>query len=70
MSGMLGIGVCSVIFSQGCAQEFILLVYSEKWATNSTVDIMKAYCFYLMFMAMNGMAEAFAYGLANQKVLN
>lgn len=70
MSGMLGIGVCAIIFSQICAQEFILLVYSETWATDSTSAIMKAYCIYLMFMSMNGMAEAFAYGLANQKVLN
>jgi len=70
MSGTLGIGVCAIIFSQGCAKEFVLLVYSEKWATDSTSSIMKAYCAYLMFMAMNGMAEAFAYGLANQKVLN
>jgi len=31
---------------------------------------MKAYCGYLLFMSANGMAEAFAYGLANEKVLN
>ena len=30
---------------------------------------MRAYCVNLLFMALNGMAEAFAYGLANQKVL-
>lgn len=31
---------------------------------------MQAYCTYLLFMAANGMAEAFAYGLANEHVLN
>lgn len=30
---------------------------------------MRAYCVNLTFMALNGMSEAFAYGLANQKVL-
>ena len=67
---MLGIGICAITFSQGCSREFIYLVYSEKWATESTISIMKAYCIYLMFMSLNGMSEAFAYGLANQKVLN
>ena len=70
MSGMLGIGVCAIIFSQLCSSQFILLLYSEVWATPSTAKFMRAYCVYLMFMAVNGMAEAFAYGLANQSVLN
>jgi hypothetical protein len=30
---------------------------------------MRAYCLNLLFMAFNGMTEAFAYGLANEKVL-
>ena len=69
MSGMLGIGVCAIMFSQLCSSQFILLLYSEAWATPTTSQIMRAYCIYLMFMAVNGMAEAFAYGLANQSVL-
>jgi O-antigen/teichoic acid export membrane protein len=66
---VIGIGVASIIFSIVCGSPFILLVYSEKWASESTVNIMRAYCVNLLFMALNGMAEAFAYGLANQKVL-
>ena len=69
LSGMLGIGVCAIMFSQVCSRQFILLAFSKKWATDSAVVIMKAYCGYLMFMSANGMAEAFAYGLANEKVL-
>jgi len=65
MAAMMGVGVCAITFSQVCSYKFILLVYSSTWATPSTVLIMKAYCFYLIFMSMNGMAEAFAYGLAN-----
>ena len=67
---MVGIGVAGIMFSQVCASEFILLVYSETWATPTAVAIMKAYCFYLLCMSANGMSEAFAYGLADQKVLS
>ena len=69
LAGVLGIGVAAVIFSQFCSQKFLLLIYSDKWATESAASFMKAYCVYLMFMALNGMSEAFAYGLANKDVL-
>ena len=70
MAGTIGIGVCAIIFSQFCAGNFILLVYSKIWATTTATKIMQSYCIYLMFMASNGMSEAFAYGLANDTVLN
>lgn len=66
----MGIGLSAVMFSQLCAEDFIFLLYSEKWATHSAADIMRAYCIALLFMSLNGMTEAFAYGLANKKVLN
>ena len=69
LAGMCGIGVCGIIFSQVCSYEFILLVYSQQWATPSAVRIMKAYCVYLLGMSMNGMSEAFAYGMASKPVL-
>ena len=53
LAGMCGIGVCGIIFSQVCSYEFILLVYSQQWATPSAVRIMKAYCVYLLGMSMN-----------------
>jgi len=69
LGGVMGIGISAIIFSQFCAEDFIFLLYSEKWATHSAADIMKAYCVSLFFMSMNGMTEAFAYGLANKDVL-
>jgi len=69
MAAMLGIGACAIMFSQVCSEQFIHLAFSKRWATPSTVRIMQAYCGYLMFMAANGMSEAFAYGLANEAVL-
>ena len=65
LAGVIGIGIGSIIFSTICGKEFILFIYSEKWATPSTLNIMRAYCLNLLFMALNGMTEAFAYGLAN-----
>ena len=70
LGGVMGIGISAIIFSQFCAFDFIYLLYSEKWATPSAAEIMKAYCISLFFMSMNGMTEAFAYGLANKDVLN
>ena len=69
MAGMMGIGVSAIVFSQLCSYQFIFLCFSEKWATASAAKIMKAYCVYLFFMSLNGMSEAFAYGMADQKVL-
>lgn len=70
LGGVMGIGISAIVFSQFCADDFIFLLYSEKWATNSAAEIMRAYCIALFFMSMNGMTEAFAYGLANKSVLN
>lgn len=70
LAGMLGIGTCAIVFSQVCSKQFLLLVYSSTWTTPSCVAIMQGYCIYLMFMSLNGMAEAFAYGLANSTVLS
>ena len=67
---MTGVSVCAIIFSQVCSYKFILLVFSSTWATESAVNIMKAYCVLLLFMALNGISEAFAYGTSNQKALN
>ena len=69
LAGVLGVGVSAIMFSRFCSHQFLLLVYSEKWATESANEFMKAYCIYLGLMAINGMAEAFAYGLSNQEVL-
>jgi oligosaccharide translocation protein RFT1 len=69
LAGVLGVGVSAIIFSRYCSGQFLLLVYSEKWATETATEFMKAYCIYLCLMALNGMSEAFAYGLANQEVL-
>jgi oligosaccharide translocation protein RFT1 len=69
LAGVVGIGVSAAVFAEINAMEFLQLIYTDKWATESTCGFMRAYCRYLIFMALNGMSEAFAYGRANQTVL-
>lgn len=66
---MTGIGLSGILFSFTCGKEFLMLVYSSQWATDSCTLFFKAYSVYLLSCSMNGMSEAFAYGLANKEVL-
>lgn len=58
---MTGIGTGGFIFAKTCGKPFILLVYSEKWASSSCHDLLQAYCLYCCFMALNGILEAYAF---------
>ena len=44
---------------------FLRIVYTEKWATDSAVSIMRGYCVYTLFMGLNGIIEAYAYARAD-----
>jgi len=57
---MLGIGACGVIFSRFCAYQTIYILYSSAWVNDQIVEMMHAYCIYLMFMSFNGISEAYA----------
>jgi O-antigen/teichoic acid export membrane protein len=58
-----------IIFGMLFARLFIKIVYTEKWATDSAVEIMRAYCFYTCFMAINGVSEAYIYAKADKATL-
>ena len=49
--------------------QFILIVYSERWATETCFELLKAYCTYCFFMAMNGIAEAYVFSKGNSDTL-
>jgi oligosaccharide translocation protein RFT1 len=65
LGAMLAIGLCAIIFSQTCGKQFLKIVYSDKWATDSADQMLKAYCIYCFFMAMNGTTEAFVFATGN-----
>ena len=59
----------SMVIGSVLTRPFLRIVYTEKWATDSAVSIMRAYCIYTMFMALNGVVEAYAYATADSRVL-
>jgi O-antigen/teichoic acid export membrane protein len=63
------IGLGMIIFGFLFARLFIRTVYTEKWATDSAVEIMRAYCLYTCFMAINGVSEAYIYAKADKATL-
>eukprot|EP00347_Sterkiella_histriomuscorum_P023319 403335106 len=63
------IGFGMIIFGIFFSRMFIRIVYTEKWATESAHQIMIAYCIYTLFMAINGVTEAFTYAKASSQVL-
>lgn len=63
------IGLGMIIFGFLFARLFIRIVYTEKWATDSAVEIMRAYCLYTCFMAINGVSEAYIYAKADKGTL-
>ena len=45
------------------------IVYTEKWASQSCEELLQAYCLYCVFMALNGIAEAFAFSKGDEGTL-
>ena len=62
---MLAIGLSAITFSTLCGKTFLRVVYSDKWATESSETLLHAYCIYCFFMAMNGTTEAFVFASGN-----
>ena len=55
------IGTFAAIASIVCGYEIIRLLYSKKWATDNCIELLKAYSVYIIFCALNGMAESYAF---------
>jgi len=69
LQAVLAIGFSAIVFSQLCGANFILIVYKEKWSTESCTYLLHAYCIYCFFMAYNGISEAYAFAKAPPEVL-
>ena len=66
---MTAIGTGGFIFAKTCGRQFILLVYSEKWDSDSCEQLLEAYCLYCVFMALNGISEAYAFSKGSEATL-
>ena len=62
-------GVAIIIGGYLLGGTAIRIVYTEKWATESTISIMHWYCVYCLFMGINGITEAYVYALATPPTL-
>lgn len=51
-------------------KETIVFLYTKKWATDSTVKLTVLYSLYLGLLAINGIIEAYANAVINEKVMN
>lgn len=66
---MTAIGTGGFIFAKTCGRQFILVVHTEAWASESCVALLQAYCLYCVFMALNGISEAYAYSKGNEATM-
>jgi hypothetical protein len=51
-------------------KEAIVVLYTKTWATESTVRLTRLYSLYLGLLAINGIIEAYANAVINEKVMN
>lgn len=56
---VLLLGLLLVCFGPAYSYVFILLVYGVKWSITAAPFILGIYCVYTLFMAINGVTEAF-----------
>jgi oligosaccharide translocation protein RFT1 len=64
------IGLIAISFGPFLSPTFVRLVLGPKWiATTSASSALAIYCCYVLFMALNGVTEAFADGISDPKRL-
>lgn len=66
---MTFIGILMIIFGVFFSELFLKTLYTDKWATPSAVSIMRNYCIYCLFMAVNGIVESYAYSKSDHKTI-
>ena len=66
---MIAIGTGGFIFAKTCGRQFIQVVHTDKWASESCVELLQAYCLYCIFMALNGISEAYAFSKGTDSTL-
>ncbi len=73
---MFAIGLSVAVFGFTCSEAFLNFIFGPYWATSvrpplltscqSAVVIMQFYCLYCLFMAVNGVTEAYLYSKTDQ----
>ena len=66
---MTAVGTGGFFFAKTCGRQFMKVVYTDKWATDSCETLLQAYCLYCIFMALNGISEAYAFSKGIESTL-
>ncbi|RYG56614.1 hypothetical protein EON66_02470 [archaeon] len=59
------LGVSIAVFGLLCAPSVVPLMLGARWASTDVPRALGAYCVYIMFISLNGVAEAFAMATAD-----
>jgi len=62
LKAMVYLGVLMLLFGHFLSPHFVDLYLSEEWKIGGTMTLtLQTYCFYVLFMAVNGISEAFLF---------
>ena len=63
------LSLCAVLLGPRMAPILLQIVAGRKWADTSAGDVLSSYCFYIPFLAVNGVTEAFVAATASNTQL-
>eukprot|EP01120_Amphizonella_sp_Union-15-10_P004850 TRINITY_DN15626_c0_g1_i1.p1 TRINITY_DN15626_c0_g1~~TRINITY_DN15626_c0_g1_i1.p1 ORF type:complete len:551 (+),score=31.78 TRINITY_DN15626_c0_g1_i1:40-1692(+) len=63
------VGLYFVAFGPGYSFLLLHLLYTEKYSYSAAPAVLSWYCLYVLFMALNGITEAFVHAVASKKDL-
>lgn len=66
---VLLIGLLLLSFGPAYSYVFIDLLYGPKWSSTSAPSMLSLYCVYILFMALNGVTEAFVSAVISTRQL-
>ncbi len=64
------LGSIFVFFGPAYTHTLLLLLYGDKWTSTEAPLVLSAYCFYVLFMAVNGVTEAFVHAASDRSQLD
>jgi oligosaccharide translocation protein RFT1 len=66
---VLLLGLLTITFGPPYSYSLIYIIYGNKWANTTAPVVLSAYCVYILFMALNGVSEAFVTSTMDQHAL-
>ncbi len=64
---MIYIGLVFVCFGPNYSYTLLEILYSSKWSSTSAPHVLSVYCLYVLFMAVNGITEAFVHAVSSKE---